>query len=106
MTTGRVPELAELAEDLARIEAAIERGANENRKALDAISKRIEDRYVTKEAYEGHRRLMDHRFEAIDRQVGKVEDRHTWLARTAVTALVLPILVLIIGALVLTGGAR
>ena len=104
--TGRVPEPAELAEDLARIEAAIERASQVSRSSFDALNRRIEERYVTKEMHVGDRRLMDQRFEAQGEKIAKVEERHTWLARTSLTALFLPILVLIIGALLLTVGAR
>jgi len=95
--TGRVPEPGELAEDLARIEAAVERGSAEMRRAFDVLSTRIESTYVRQDVYDlAHRNL--------EGRVRTVEDRHTWLARTSITALVLPILVAIVAAIILAGG--
>ena len=93
--SSRVPDPAELADDLAEIKAAVDRGFSENRKAIDALSARIESTYVRKDVYDlGHKQLA--------LRVSNVEDRHTWVARTAMTALMLPILVGIVVAIILT----
>jgi hypothetical protein len=96
----RVPDPSELAEDLARIERAVERGAAETRKAIDALALRIESTYVRQDLY-------DARHTALTERVSKVEDRHTWIARTSITALLLPILVGVVVAVILaSGGVR
>lgn len=93
----RVPDASELAEDLARIERAVERGAAETRKAIDALALRIESTYVRQDLYDArHSALMD--------RMSKMEDRHTWMARTSITALVLPVLVGIVVAVILASG--
>lgn len=99
MTAARVPDPGELAEDLAEIKRAVERGARDTRLAIDALASRIESTYVRKDVYEArHATLVD--------KVGKFEDRLTWSFRTAVTALVLPILVGVVLTIILSGGAR
>lgn len=96
----RVPDPSELAEDLARIERAVERGAAEMRQAFEALAARIETTYVRRDVYDAKHRILEVR-------VGKVEERYTWIGRTAITALVLPILVGVVVAVILaTGGAQ
>jgi hypothetical protein len=58
----------------------------------------MEQTYVRQDVYDARHQIL------VDR-VGKVEDRHTWLARTSLTALVLPIVVGIVIAIILSGGA-
>lgn len=98
MPGGRVPEPAELADDLAEIKAAVERGAKETRQAIEALSSRIESTYVRRDVYEA-------RHQTLVEKVSKVEERHTWVSRTAMAALFLPIVVTIVAAIIL-GGLR
>jgi hypothetical protein len=100
----------ELAEDLARIESAVERGSAETRKAIEALAAesrqanhdmfaKIESTFVRQDVY-------DARHAIVLTRLDKVEERGTWLGRTAVTALLLPILVTIVVAVILAGGGR
>lgn len=93
----RVPDPSELAEDLARIERAVERGSAETRQAIDALASRIESTYVRRDVYDADQRM-------IIGQVSKLDRSSTWAARTAVTAVVLPILVGIVVALFMSWG--
>ena len=97
--TGRVPEPEELADDLAEIKAAIAASARETRAAIDALVVRIESTYVRRDVYEA-------RHQTLVEKVSKVEERHTWVSRTALTALFLPIAVATIAAILLSGGWR
>lgn len=96
---GREPSTDELAEDLARIERAVERGASETRAAIEALAAKMEQTYVRQDVYDARHSILMSR-------VDKVEERSTWLGRTAVTALLLPILVAIVAAVILAGGGR
>lgn len=98
MSTGRIPEPAELADDLAEIKRAVERGARETHDAIERLSNRIESTYVRRDVYEA-------RHQTLVEKVTKVEERHTWVSRTAMAALFLPIVVSIVAAIVL-GGLR
>lgn len=90
----------ELYEDLARIESAVERGSAETRKAIDDLAKRIESTYVRQDVYDARHGIL------VDRVAG-IEERHKWVGRTALTALVLPVLVSVVVAVILaTGGVR
>lgn len=106
--TTRVPDPSELAEDLARIERAIERGATETRQAIEQLSTRIEERYVTKEAFQGYSALVEQRIgdEGLGGKVRKMEDRNVWLVRAVVGSLVLPLLVIVLAALFVNGGPQ
>lgn len=99
MTERRVPDPGELAEDLAEIKRAVEHGARDTRAAIDALAARIESTYVRQDVY----RLAHQNLEG---RVKTVEDRHTWLARTSITALILPVIVTIVAAIILSGGVR
>lgn len=98
MPSGRVPDPAELADDLAEIKAAVERGARETSDAIRRLSERIETTYIRRDVYEARHAILQEK-------VTKVEERHTWVGRTALAALFLPILVSIVAAIVL-GGLR
>lgn len=97
--TARIPEPEELADDLAEIKAAIAASARDTRAAIDALVVRIESTYVRRDVYEA-------RHIALLEKVSKVEERHTWVSRTALTALFLPIMVTIVAAILLSGGGR
>ena len=97
--TGRIPEPEELADDLAEIKAAIAASTRETRAAIDALVVRIESTYVRRDVYEA-------RHQTLVEKVSKVEERHTWVSRTALTALFLPVLVTIVAAILLSGGWR
>lgn len=100
----------ELAEDLARIELAVERGSTETRKAIEALAvearKANQDLFAKIESTFVRQDVYDARHSILISRVDKVEERSTWLGRTAVTALLLPILVTIVVAVVLAGGGR
>lgn len=97
--TGRVPEPAELADDLAEIKAAIDAGARETRAMFADLLSRIESTYVRQDVYNArHSQLVE--------RVSKVEERHTWVSRTAVAALLLPVVVMIVALIVSGGGVQ
>lgn len=107
------PDPSELARSVARVEAVVQAGAAETRRAIDALAARIEEHYVTHESFRGYRNLTDERFRAILEKVGgeglagrvkAIEDRHVWLTRTVLTALVLPVIVGVVIAVLLSGG--
>lgn len=100
----REPSPAELAEDLARIEQAVERGANETRLALESLATRVENALAKIETTYVRQDVYEARHGTLVSRVEKVEERSTWLGRTAVTALLLPILVTIVAAAILAGG--
>lgn len=96
---AREPTLGEVADDLRELRDAVDKNGDELRRAVDRLTEQIAETYVRKDVYEArHGTLID--------RVAKVEERQTWSTRTAVTALLLPILVAVIVALVLTGGGR
>lgn len=98
MTTGgRTPDAAELAEDLAEIKRMLHDGNRDTRQSFVDLTRTIEATYVRKDVYASDQRESE-------RRVSRVEERNTWAFRTALTAFVLPLLVLIVGALWLSGG--
>lgn len=99
MSGGRVPDPAELADDLAEIKAAVEAGARDTRRAIDTLATRIESTYMRQDVFHLAHNGLEHR-------VKNVEERHTWLSRTAITALVLPVIVAVVAAVLLAGGFR
>ena len=94
--TSRVPDPAELAEDLQRLERAIDASAQSTRDAIDRLINEMKREYVRKEVHEIVTRQLDNRVLAV-------ENRHTWIARTAVTALILPVLVTVVAAILIAG---
>lgn len=115
---GRTPEPDELAEDIAEI-----------KRSLAELIGRIEALpFLRLDVYEArHTSLRNEialemaamtrrldgvesqtggRFKTVEARIEKVEDRHTWVARTAVAGLLLPIIVaLVVGALLAGGGS-
>ena len=93
-------------ERLRNLDNKVDAGTRSTSQTVRALSdvveqqqRRIEEVYVRRDVYDlAHRSLED--------RVKEADDRHTWLARTAVTALVLPIIVSIVAAIILTGGIR
>lgn len=57
--------------------------------------------FVRQDVYGEHRKADEKASDASDARVLAVENRQTWIARTAVTALVLPALVAVMVALIL-----
>lgn len=101
MSTGRVPDPAEIAEDLARIERAVVEGAAETRQAIHDLSSRIERTYVRQDVYKERQDAVAAQIALAATKAEQVENRHTWVARTAVVALILPIVVALMVALIL-----
>lgn len=95
----RVPDPSELAEDLAEIKQMVASGSRETRDAIDALALKIETTYVRRDVYDARHTILEVR-------VGKVEERQTWTNRTAITAIVLPILVAVVAVYIQTGGVR
>lgn len=92
--SGRIPEPAELADDLARLERAIEASAASTREAIDRLIQEMKREYVRKETYDLKESQQDKAIEAI-------EDRQTWLFRAAIASLLFPMLVALVVALIL-----
>lgn len=63
---------------------------------LRELSQTVQSTYVRRDVYSGDHQGMSTRLKVI-------EDRQTWIARTAVTGVVLPFLVTIMAAIYLTG---
>lgn len=91
---SRVPEPAELADDLARLERAIEASAKSTREAIDRLIREMKEDYVRKEVHDLKEAQQDHRIKSM-------EDRHTWLFRAAVASVLFPVIVLLISVLIL-----
>lgn len=90
--TPRVPEPDEIAEDLRDLKSLVESTSADTRRAIADLSDRIEERYVPRET-----------FNLQMRRVEKLEDRSTWIARLAVSGLVLPIIVAVVAAILIAG---
>lgn len=102
----REPSTAELADDMAELKATL----SEVNSKLDNLP------YVRTDVYEArHTSLraevalqlagIETTMRALAKRVGTVEERHTWVARTAVAGVLLPVIVaLVVGAL-LAGGS-
>lgn len=84
--TPRVPEPAELADDLAEI-----------KQSLRDLGEKL-DKYVPRELYAVQ-------VAALAKEIGEVKDSNKWIGRTAVSALIFPIVAGVIVA-VLIAGAR
>lgn len=81
--TDREITIGELSEDVRALTAAIER-----------LNERIETTYVRKDVYEiGHKQM--------ETDIAGIDGRLTWASRTAIGALLFPLLVIIVAALVL-----
>lgn len=64
-----------------------------------------DERLVTREVYDAHREANAEQSKVIDHRLTAVEGRQTWIARTSVTALILPILVpIMVGIILVTVG--
>ena len=83
----RIPEPAELAEDLSEI-----------KQGLRDLSDKL-DRYVPREVY-------DLQIAALAEHIGEVKDSNKWIGRTAVSALIFPIVAGVIVAVLIAGGVR
>jgi predicted nucleic acid-binding Zn-ribbon protein len=83
---SREPTPAEIAEDL-----------RELRSAVDRLAEVVERTYVRFDVYRAEQKSLEAR-------VAKVEERHTWVARTAMAGLLLPIVVAVVLAVILTSG--
>lgn len=95
-----------LNERLRNLDTKVEAGAKSTSQTVRALSdvadhqqRRIEEVYLRKDVYE-----LAHK--AVVEDVAEIQERQRWLARTAITALVLPIIVSIVAAIILTGGVR
>ena len=82
----REPTLGEIAEDLRDL-----------MRSVDRLTETVERTYVRLDVYRAEQT-------GIVERVRRMEDRLTWVGRAAVTGLLLPILVAVILALILTGG--
>lgn len=92
----RVPDPPEMAENIMELRQAIEQSTKQTREAIDRLADRIERAYVSKEVF-------DLTTAPLIGRVEKVEESQKWIARTAVTALILPILVSVVAAIILAG---
>lgn len=103
---GRTPDPAELAEDmaelkhmLAEVHAKLDRLPFLRTDVYEARHTSLRNEIALQMA-EFDRRLLDE-----GRRIGTLEDRSTWVSRTAVAGLLLPIIVaLVVGALIAGGG--
>lgn len=90
--------LAELAEDLAETRDELRADSKATRARIDELIQTIDRTYMRQDVYQA-------KHEALVVKVDKIEDRHTWLSRTAITALILPIVVGVFLAIMLSTGA-
>lgn len=64
-----------------------------------------DERLVTREVYDAHREANVEAAKVFDHRLTAIEGRQTWIARTSVTALILPILVpIMVGIILVTVG--
>lgn len=101
----REPSTAELADDMAELKVML---ADVNSK-LDNLP------YIRRDVYEArHTSLrseialqlaaIENSMKTLSTRVGNVEDRHTWIARTAMAGLLLPVVAALVVAALLAGG--
>lgn len=93
MPSEREPSLGEVAENLRDL-----------RRSIEALTTMISSTYVRQDVYRAEQGLSMERITAINGRVEQVEERHTWISRTAIAALLLPIMVSIVVTLLLTLG--
>lgn len=77
----REPTLGEIWDDLQEMKASI-----------GELSSKIDRTYVRQDVYAAEQAARNGERRTLEARVGRVEERFTWIARTALTALVLPIL--------------
>jgi hypothetical protein len=92
----REPTLGEVADDLRELREWMATEGKETRAALDRLTNQVASTYVRQDVYLAEQT-------AIKGRVAAVEERNQWLARTALTALALPIIVGVVVAVLLMG---